>query len=59
MFICNSYANNNKKTCMPAKSADTVLRCHGNMPAEDNEEIMWSLTCWDAVAGIIDAGVVQ
>ncbi len=37
----------------------SVLRCHGNTPAEDNEEITWSLLCWDPVAGRIDAGVVQ
>ncbi len=40
--ICNSYANNNKKTFMTLKQrhllTHTVLR-HGNIPAEDNEEI--------------------
>ncbi len=42
MFICNSYANNNKKTFMTLKHLlmDTaLLRCHGNIPAEDNKEI--------------------
>ncbi len=44
MFIYNCYANNNKKVLMTLKQRhlliDTVLRCHGNMPADDNEEII-------------------
>ncbi len=34
MFICNSYDNNNKK----AFKQRHLLSCHGNIPAEDNEE---------------------
>ncbi len=44
MLICNNFANNNKKDIYDIKSANllthTVLRCHRNIPAEDNEEIM-------------------
>ncbi len=46
MFICTSYANNNKNT-YDIKTANllkyTMLHNHGNITAEDYEEI-WSLT---------------
>ncbi len=39
MFICNSYDNNNKDIWHLNLLTHTVLRCHGNIPAEDDEEI--------------------
>ncbi len=47
MFICNSHANKNKNLFMTLKQQHLLThampRCHGNIPAEDYEEISHSL----------------